>query len=103
MNYEEAYEKLERHGQLHVLKYYDGLPEEKKAALLGQIESLDFSILQYCKENTTNQKGEIAPLAAMQLPEIDKAGIHFSKDYREHAGRGKTGRRLGAPLRYDQR
>ncbi len=79
MNYEEAYEKLERYGQLHVLKYYDGLPEEKKAALLGQIEGLDFSILQYCKENTTNQKGEIAPLAAMQLPEIEKKKETFMK------------------------
>ena len=25
MNYQEAYEKLEKYGQLHVLKYYDEL------------------------------------------------------------------------------
>ena len=90
MNYEEAYEKLERHGQLHVLKYYDGLPEEKKAALLGQIESLDFSILQYCKENTTNQKGEIAPLAAMQLPEIEKKKEKYMKIGIEEIRQGKV-------------
>ena len=90
MNYEEAYEKLERHGQLHVLKYYDGLPEEKKAALLGQIESLDFSILQYCKENTTNQKGEIAPLAAMQLPEIEKKKEKYTKIGIEEIRQGKV-------------
>ncbi len=90
MNYEEAYEKLERHGQLHVLKYYDGLPEEKKAALLGQIEGLDFSILQYCKENTTNQKGEIAPLAAMQLPEIEKKKEKYTKIGIEEIRQGKV-------------
>ena len=90
MNYEEAYEKLERHGQLHVLKYYDGLPEEKKAALLGQIESLDFSILQYCKENTANQKGEIAPLAAMQLPEIEKKKEKYTKIGIEEIRQGKV-------------
>lgn len=90
MNYEEAYEKLERHGQLHVLKYYDGLPKEKKAALLGQIESLDFSILQYCKENTTNQKGEIAPLAAMQLPEIEKKKEKYTKIGIEEIRQGKV-------------
>ena len=30
MNYGEAYKKLDRHGQLHVLKYYDELTEEEK-------------------------------------------------------------------------
>ncbi len=90
MNYKEAYEKLERYGQLHVLKYYDGLPEEKKAALLGQIEGLDFSILQYCKENTTNQKGEIAPLAAMQLPEIEKKKEKYTKIGIEEIRQGKV-------------
>lgn len=90
MNYEEAYGKLERYGQLHVLKYYDGLPEEKKAALLGQIEDLDFSILQYCKENTTNQKGEIAPLAAMQLPEIRKRKEEYTKIGIEEIRKGKV-------------
>ena len=72
MNYEEAYGKLEKYGQLHVLKYYEELPEEKREALLGQIAELDFEVLKYCKENTTNEKGKIAPLAAMQMPEIEK-------------------------------
>lgn len=91
MNYKEAYEKLERYGQLHVLKYYDGLPEEKKEVLFGQIESLDFSVLQYCKENTTNQKGEIAPLAAMQLPEIEKKKEEYTKIGIEEIRQGKVG------------
>lgn len=90
MNYEEAYGKLEKYGQLHVLKYYEGLPEEKKAALLSQIENLDFGILQYCKENTTNQKGRIAPLAAMQLPEIEKKKEEYTKIGIEEIRQGKV-------------
>ena len=30
MNYQEAYKKLEKYGQLHVLKYYDELGEEER-------------------------------------------------------------------------
>lgn len=30
MNYKEAYEKLEKYGQLHVLNDYNGLTEEKR-------------------------------------------------------------------------
>lgn len=90
MNYKEAYEKLEKYGQLHVLKYYDGLSEDKQAALLAQIAELDFGILQYCKENTTNQKGEIAPLAAMQLPEIEKNREKYTGIGIEEIKKGKV-------------
>ncbi len=90
MNYKEAYEKLEKYGQLHVLNDYNGLTEEKKAALLVQIESLDFSILQYCKENTTNQKGEISPLAAMQLPEIEKKKEKYTEIGLEEIRQGRV-------------
>lgn len=72
MNYKEAYEKLKTYGQLHVLDFYEELSEGEKAALLGQIAITDFSMLQYCSNNTTNIKGSIEPLAAMQLAEIEK-------------------------------
>lgn len=72
MNYEAAYKKLEKYGQLHVLDNYKELSKEQQEALLLQIEEIDFDILKYCKNNTTNEKGVIAPLAAMQLPEIEK-------------------------------
>ena len=38
MNYQEAYKKLEKYGQLHVLKYYEELTDEEKETLLIQIE-----------------------------------------------------------------
>lgn len=48
MNYQEAYTKLEKYGQLHVLKYYDELGEEEKETLLAQIEQTDFEVLSLC-------------------------------------------------------
>lgn len=90
MDYKEAYEKLEKYGQLHVLKYYDELTEDKKNTLLGQIAELDFSILKYCKENTTNQKGAIAPLAAMQLPEIEKSKEKYTEIGLEEIRKGRV-------------
>ncbi len=91
MNYKEAYEKLEKYGQLHVLKYYEELPEEKKTALLSQVEELDFEILKYSKENTTNQKGLISPLAAMQLPEIRANKEKYTGIGAEEIRKGKIG------------
>ena len=69
MTYEEAYKKLKKAGQTHVLQYYEELSEEEKKGLLDQIELTDFSVLKYCsnKEELT-QKGVISPLSAMQLP-----------------------------------
>ncbi len=89
MNYKEAYEKLEKYGQLHVLKYYEELPEEKKDSLLNQVAELDFEILKYSKENTTNRKGTVSPLAAMQLPEIETNKEEYTRIGVEEIRKGK--------------
>ena len=73
MNYQETYEKLEKYGQLQVLKYYDELNGEEKEALLAQIEQTDFEVLSLCKKKETlNRRGKIEPIGVMQLPEIEK-------------------------------
>lgn len=78
MNKEEAYQKLEKYGQLHVLKYYDELTEEEKAALLKQIEETDLEVVSQCShKEQLNQKGKISPLSAMQLPEIEAKREEF--------------------------
>ncbi len=71
MTLEAAKQKLEKYGQEHVLKYYEELSEAQKQALLTQIEETDMSILAACKDKEALvQKGEITPLAAMELDEI---------------------------------
>ncbi|MCR5155640.1 MAG: UTP--glucose-1-phosphate uridylyltransferase [Butyrivibrio sp.] len=71
MTLEEARKKLEQFGQQHVLKYYDELSEAEKQELLTQIDETDFSVLANCKNLGKGEaRGEFAPLAAMQVPEI---------------------------------
>lgn len=72
MTYEAAKQKCETYGQEHVLKYYDELSLAEQEALLTQIEETDMSILEKCKNmEELAKKGEISPLAAMELSEIE--------------------------------
>ena len=78
MNYNEAKEKLEKYGQLHVLKYFDELNDTEKKDLLDQIEDTDFSILDNCKNlGMSANRGVFEPLAALQVPEIEKRSEEF--------------------------
>lgn len=77
---EEVTKLLNEQGQQHLLKYYDELDEEKRAALIEDISQINFSVL-----NCINQKSyeknlkDIAPVPAKSLQEIkDK-----SSEYRE--------------------
>ena len=71
MNYEQALEKLARAGQEHVMERYEELGKEQKELLLAQIEATDFSVLASLKHGKGgNARGVIAPLAAMELPQI---------------------------------
>ena len=45
MGYQEAHDKLEKFGQLHVLKYYDDLSGYEKEALIEQIENKDIEFV----------------------------------------------------------
>ncbi len=92
MTLEQAKEKLKQYGQTHVLKYYDELSEVEKQALLDQIEATDMSILEAClhKEDLA-KKGEITPLAAMQLDEIEANRESFTQTGLEAIRAGKVG------------
>ena len=76
--YEDAYKKLAECGQTHLLKFYDELSSEKKAALCDQIMATDFSVvdaLSHEAENTA--RGELQPLKTMQIPEIEERREEF--------------------------
>ena len=79
MNLEDAKKKLEKYGQLHVLKYFDELSDEEKAELLAQIEDTDFEVLKNCKNlGKSEGRGEFAPLAALQVSEIEQKKDEFT-------------------------
>lgn len=72
MTFEAAKQKCETYGQEHVLKYYEELSAAEQEALLTQIEETDMSILEKCKNmEELTKKGQISPLAAMELSEIE--------------------------------
>ena len=91
--YEKAYEKLEKYGQLHVLQYYTELSEEQKEELLAQILATDFSVLTSREKETgkESEKGKIAPLAAMELDEINARRDEFERIGLEAIRAGKVG------------
>ncbi len=79
MNLEDAKKKLEKYGQLHLLKYFDELSDEEKAELLAQIEDTDFEVLKNCKNlGKSEGRGEFAPLAALQVSEIEQKKDEFT-------------------------
>lgn len=90
MNYQEAYEKLKRHNQLHILKYFDELEEDKQQALLDEINLTDFSILQVGNKNSA-VRGTITPIQAMQLEEIQMKKSHFEETGLRAIKQGKVG------------
>ncbi len=92
MGYQEAYNKLEKYGQLHVLKYYDELEKEQQEALLAQIESIDMDVLRLCNnKEALNPRGKITPISVMQLPEIAERKEEFTAIGLDAIRAGKVG------------
>ena len=92
MNYEKTLKMLTEIGQEHLLKYYNELSEQQKEALLTQIEETDFSVIRFVDAGAeTLGRGEISPLAAMQLGEIEEKKQHFTEIGLEAIREGKVG------------
>lgn len=73
-------ELLIQKGQKNLLERYDQLDEAGKAKLSAQIEQLDWSLLDLIGgETPADQKGELAPLGAMELAEIDARRAEFTE------------------------
>ena len=92
MGYAEAYEKLKKYAQLHVLQYFDDLSGYEKEALIAQIESTDFEVLKQCEHKAElNPRGRITPIDVMQLPEIDEKREEYTRIGLETIKSGKVG------------
>ncbi len=92
MDYKQAFDKLSAVGQEHVLKYYEELSGNQQKELLGQIDNTDFSVLASLKEKgEAGKRGEITPLAAMQLSQIREKEQEFRKAGLDAIQKGKVG------------
>lgn len=92
MDYKQAFDKLSAVGQEHVLKYYEELSGDQQTELLDQIDNTDFSVLASLKEKgEAGRRGEITPLAAMQLSQIREKEQEFRKAGLDAIQKGKVG------------
>ena len=92
MDYKQAFDKLSAVGQEHVLKYYEELSGDQQKELFDQIENTDFSVLASLKEKgEAGRRGEITPLAAMQLSQIREKEQEFRKACLDAIQQGKVG------------
>ena len=92
MKYEEALKKVSEYGQEHVLRYYEELSPEGKAALLAQIEQTDFSVLVKATQADKEQvRGVITPIPAMKLAEIEEKKAEYTEKGIEMIRAGKVG------------
>lgn len=92
MKYEEALKKVSEYGQEHVLRYYEELSPEGKAALLAQIEQTDFSVLAKATQADKEQvRGVITPIPAMKLAEIEEKKAEYTEKGIEMIRAGKVG------------
>ena len=105
MNYTEAKQYLARHGQEHLLHFYDTLTPPQQESLLAQIAGLGLERPQFRDRNALTQKrGEFAPLGALTIEEIrkkrgkvpgDRAACHSGGKGGSCAARRRTGLTAG--------
>ena len=88
MNYSEALEKLEKYGQTQLLRFYDELDETQKAALLDEIEKIDFTSINLEPLDAT--KGKIEPIGVMKIAEIEAKKDELKKPGLECIREGKA-------------
>ena len=92
MTYQKAYEKLEAARQLHVLDHFESLTEAQQKNLLNDIELTDFTVLSYLeKREELMRRGVITPLAALEIPEIEKSRAWFEELGYRAIRQGKVG------------
>lgn len=92
MNLETAKELLKANGQEQLLRFYDELTKEEQAGLLGQIEGLDFSLLDnLSKKDQADARGVLAPLSAVEIAEIEAKKEEFRTIGLDAIRAGKVG------------
>ena len=67
-NYSEAYNKLEKHNQLHLLNYYDKLSGDEQQELLNQINDIEFNIFDNLYHNKA--LGSIDDIKVLKIKDI---------------------------------
>lgn len=80
MDYNQALEKLAKHDQTHLLKYYEELDESKQKELIEQIDGTDFSVVENLDHRESGaERGKITPIVSMEIDEIEEKRPYFEE------------------------
>lgn len=85
-------ELLKKHKQEHIIEAYDKLDTEGKEKLAGQIEKVDWAMIEKAgTSEQTQERGKLEPLSALEVSEIDKNKAAYEKAGLEAIKAGKVG------------
>ncbi|MDE6597133.1 MAG: UDPGP type 1 family protein [Clostridia bacterium] len=79
MDYLTAKALLKKCGQTQLLQYYDELDDEKRRALLDDIERADFSVIENIYRKEQSAVGKLSPVRAVSLKEIAKYRTEYER------------------------
>lgn len=80
MNYTEASMLLKEHGQEHLLQYYDELTAQQQAALLKQIEGINFSDYKVFGAAGARKIGELSPVPALSCADVERGREEYEAE-----------------------
>ena len=86
----EAEKLLKAHGQAHVLCGFDGLAKEQQEGLLKQVEELDFDELALAGQEEHAVHGELSPMGAVSIADIEKRRSELEAAGRKVLAEGKV-------------
>lgn len=85
-------EKLTRYNQNQLLKFYEELTDAEKEELITQIDELDFAIIENSLNGSLDEaRGEITPIKAMTIEEIEAKKEDYRKTGLKVIKEGKVG------------
>ena len=90
MNESQMRRVLERHGQLHILKWWDELGSGGRSKLSVQVERIDWSLLARAKEHISAPKGRIEPIDGLDLAAIGARREEYFTAGRDAVRAGKV-------------
>ncbi len=91
MDKKTALEILKEHGQEHVLNGFDELSLDLQKQLLRQISEIDWETIALVGEEWEEDEGEISPLGATTISEIEQRRDEFTKVGIDAVKEGKLG------------
>jgi len=92
MSEKELFDRLEEHGQEHIIEAYKKLDAAGKEKLAAQVEKIDWSIVAMAGHgDLAQERGKLEPLSALEVSEIEKNRAKYETLGLDSIRAGKVG------------